>query len=357
MPKVSVIIPVYNTAPYLRRCLDSVVAQTLRDIEIICVNDATTDNAGEILREYVSRDERIKIIEFTENRGVSVARNIGIDIAKGEYIGFVDSDDYIDLSFYETLYRKAVQSSVEVVKGNIQLIDYASGETIISKFYDINDQIRKSKAYFYHSFTTAIYKLGFIHKNNIRFPESIGRFEDPYFSIKVAIYAKHLVIADNVNYYYTKHAQSETSKDTTPINAVEYIDAAKRILEFINTAMISNMHHHIVYDFVLTQILGLLTNDNKIVVVIKKRFGYDWLLSSRTQTLEDLPKTLRWISTAPKRIATTALNILLENKVITTDIMVCYKLFNKFRVQIMREHITKLRKNILSSDFKSYVIV
>ena len=81
--------------------------QTLSDIEIICVNDCSTDNSFEILKEYASKDDRIKLIDFKENKGAAVARNTGIDEAKGEYIGFVDSDDFIDLDFYEKLYKEA----------------------------------------------------------------------------------------------------------------------------------------------------------------------------------------------------------------------------------------------------------
>ena len=91
MPKVSVIIPVYNTENYLRKCLDSVINQTLDDIEIICINDCSTDNSLNILKEYASKDERIKIIEFKENKGASVARNTGIAESNGEYIGFLIS--------------------------------------------------------------------------------------------------------------------------------------------------------------------------------------------------------------------------------------------------------------------------
>lgn len=106
MSKVSVIIPVYNTEKFLRKCLDSVCNQTLQDIEIICINDCSTDGSSEILREYAGKDNRIKLIELFENGGAAKARNIGIDIAHGEYIGFVDSDDFVDLDFYEKLYKK-----------------------------------------------------------------------------------------------------------------------------------------------------------------------------------------------------------------------------------------------------------
>ena len=102
MPKVSIIIPVYNTAPYLRECLDSVVNQTLKDIEIIIVDDGSTDGSTEICKEYAAKDCRIKLL-IQENQGVVVARNSGISLASAPYVGFVDSDDYIELDMYEEL--------------------------------------------------------------------------------------------------------------------------------------------------------------------------------------------------------------------------------------------------------------
>ena len=121
MSKVSVIIPVYNTEKFLRKCLDSVCNQTLQDIEIICINDCSTDGSLEILREYAGKDNRIKLIELLENCGAAKARNIGIDIAEGEYLGFVDSDDFIDLDFYKKLYGKAKETDADAVKGKLYL--------------------------------------------------------------------------------------------------------------------------------------------------------------------------------------------------------------------------------------------
>ena len=95
MPKVSVIIPVYNVEKYLRQCLDSVINQTLKDIEIICVDDGSTDNCPNILDEYAAKDARIKIIH-KKNEGYGKAMNVGISHASGEYIGIVEPDDYID---------------------------------------------------------------------------------------------------------------------------------------------------------------------------------------------------------------------------------------------------------------------
>ena len=115
MPKVSVIIPVYNVENYLRQCLDSVVNQTLSDIEIICVDDGSTDNSGKILDEYATKDSRIKVIH-KENGGYGKAMNVGLDNAIGEYIGIVEPDDYIALDMYETLYNIAKEKDLDFSK-------------------------------------------------------------------------------------------------------------------------------------------------------------------------------------------------------------------------------------------------
>lgn len=103
MAKISIIVPVYNTEKFLEKCLNSLINQTLKDIEIICINDGSTDKSLQILEKFANKDKRIQIINQT-NSGLSVARNIGIKKAKGEYIGFVDSDDWVDLNFFEQLY-------------------------------------------------------------------------------------------------------------------------------------------------------------------------------------------------------------------------------------------------------------
>ena len=113
--KISVIVPVYNTAPYLKRCLDSILHQTLKDIEIICINDGSTDHSKDILKTYAKKDKRIVLIDFEKNKGVAAARNEGMKHAKGKFIGFVDSDDFIDEKHFENLYRH--RKKADIVKG------------------------------------------------------------------------------------------------------------------------------------------------------------------------------------------------------------------------------------------------
>lgn len=113
MAKISVIIPVYNVEKYLRECLDSVVNQTLKDIEIICVNDGSTDNSLEILKEYEKQDSRIKIID-KKNEGAGAARNLGLKSATGDYVIFFDSDDYMDITALEKLYQNITDTNADI---------------------------------------------------------------------------------------------------------------------------------------------------------------------------------------------------------------------------------------------------
>ena len=115
MPKVSVVIPVYNVEKYLRQCMDSVVNQTLREMEIIAVDDGSTDSSGAILDEYAAADPRVKVIHKA-NGGYGIGMNTGFDAATGEYIGIVESDDYADPEMFETLYNRAKLYDLDVVK-------------------------------------------------------------------------------------------------------------------------------------------------------------------------------------------------------------------------------------------------
>ena len=113
MAKVSVIVPVYNTEKYLRCCLNSIITQTLQDIEIVCVNDGSTDSSLKILQEYAAKDKRIKIIN-QENKGLSAARNAGLKVATADYISFIDSDDFVHLTFLERLYNAIQDTNCDI---------------------------------------------------------------------------------------------------------------------------------------------------------------------------------------------------------------------------------------------------
>ena len=139
MKKFSIIIPVYNVERYLSKSLDSVINQTLKDIEIICIDDGSTDNSLRILNEYAAKDSRIIIIK-QENHGQGIARNKGVDIANGQYVLFVDPDDWIEENTLDVLYKKFTDSGVDVIFFDYKKINEYSGE---EKLYTFAKEIKK----------------------------------------------------------------------------------------------------------------------------------------------------------------------------------------------------------------------
>ena len=226
MLKVSVIIPVYNVAPYLKRCLDSLCNQTLKDIEIILIDDCSTDGSLNILKDYASKDERLKLITLSQNQGAAVARNKGLEIAKGEYIGFVDPDDTIDLNFYEELYKKAKETNADIVKCEI-VQNFPDGTILKGNMNKLI--IEKSKFYFIYEFTSAIYRASLIFENNITFPAEVRKAQDVVFLNKVVLKAKSVELIDNVYYHYFRR---EGSLDADKIS-IDKIEAGLRAYECI----------------------------------------------------------------------------------------------------------------------------
>lgn len=131
-PKISIIIPIFNVEKYIHRCIDSIINQTLHDIEIILVDDKSPDKCPQICDEYAQKDKRVKVIHKNKNEGLGFARNSGMAVAKGKFIAFVDSDDYIDPTMYQNLYELAEQGSFDVVYSEFNTTQYP-GFTIINK--------------------------------------------------------------------------------------------------------------------------------------------------------------------------------------------------------------------------------
>ena len=144
MVKISVVVPVYNVGVYLEKCLDSLLAQTLDDIEILCINDGSTDNSLEILQKYAQKDERIKIFD-KENEGQGVGRNIGIKNATGEFIAFVDPDDWVELDMYEKMYAQAKKLDSQVVFCDYKKVQEWDGKATTPHIFRKAVSLTKSK--------------------------------------------------------------------------------------------------------------------------------------------------------------------------------------------------------------------
>ncbi|MFA5602244.1 MAG: glycosyltransferase family 2 protein [Bacilli bacterium] len=170
MPKISVIIPVYNTEKYLDKCLKTIINQTFKNIEIIIVNDGSTDNSQKIIDKYKEKDSRIKAYSI-KNSGAGGARNYGLDRAKGDYIGFIDSDDWINLKMYEKLYNKAIETNADIVTCYMK---YCIGPIKVMRYkdYKINDNNSSTNIVrFIPSPVNRLYKKHLFEK--VKFPENI----------------------------------------------------------------------------------------------------------------------------------------------------------------------------------------
>ena len=242
-PKVSIIIPCYNVERYVRECVESVLNQSLRDIEIIIVNDGSTDGTGEILREFANKDKRIILIT-QENGGYGVAVNNGIAKASGEYIGIVESDDFINLTMYEKLYAKAKQSGAEVVKCNFFVYDSKSVEknhTFNPKFQDLNlapdgafnPREEFQQIFFFHASVWAnLYESKFI--KGLKFFESTKVYQDLPFAMEVLAKAKTMAIIKEPLYHYRMEInQGNSTQFITPerlMQMVQMTDEALKVL-------------------------------------------------------------------------------------------------------------------------------
>lgn len=217
--KVSVIIPVYNAERYLIPCLDSLISQTLEACEFIFVNDGSKDQSGQIIENYSKFDPRIKVIH-QENKGVSMARNAGLQAAVGEFIGFVDADDYIETDMYGTLYNVAVESNCDVVISNFE--SEIEGHKVITRYsFPLHTILareyieREILTYFLKSdhLNTAcnkLYKRKVIHDNDLRFPEKVALGEDGLFNIQFFRHALSAIYIDYTGYHYREVVGSAT---------------------------------------------------------------------------------------------------------------------------------------------------
>jgi len=255
MQKVSVIIPVHNSEVHLAQCLESVCSQTLRELEIICVNDFSTDKSFLILQESAKKDPRIKLINLLQNKGAAFARNIGIENATGEYLGFVDSDDFIEQNFYEKLYKKAVETNADTVKGNIRIFCPKTNSITNDAWIDINEIVKQHKANFCFAFTSAIFRTSLIKENSIKFLEGLIHFEDPFFTINAALFYKKLEVIDDVFYYYVNNPNSASRKEIGLNHIESLIAGTARVLDLLDQKCSDKTHYIIVFNFLLEQVL------------------------------------------------------------------------------------------------------
>ena len=235
-PLISVIIPVWNPGLVISRCIESLQHQTLKEIEMIFIDDRGTDNSMDNVRVAAKEDPRIRILENDTNMGAGPSRNRGIEVACGEYLSFVDPDDYVAANFLNLLYTEAKAKSSDIVKGSV--IRKNENGTVFPKETDLNQEIRKGYTkghslycYFTYEHQSALYRREFILSNHIRYGAS-SRAQDNTFLLKACAQVKQFSIVNNAHYFFC--ARRKSSMHT--INATNlqgYLIAVNEQIDFI----------------------------------------------------------------------------------------------------------------------------
>lgn len=305
MEKISIIIPIYNSEKYLSRCLESVINQTYRNIEIVCINDGSKDNSLKILREYKEKDDRIVIID-KKNAGVSMARNDGIKKSTGKYIAFVDSDDWIESDAIETLYATLIEKNVDVVRANYNINFEYDKNAFKGDLLYLANQLYKTEDVCFSTLvidrlidgTIPCYLCLLLIKRECVLKTSLLKsdiqlMEDSVFYIELLTKIKNIYFLEKPIYHYYYNMNSCTKSDEYYIrnmyNIVRVNSYIKEILinsSFNDEKRIRRMnavHANIILNYIFTMYkegklkkvelkneLDKLYNDKKILNIIKE---------------------------------------------------------------------------------------
>lgn len=233
--KISIIIPVFNAEKYLGECLDSVLSQSIKDIEVLCIDHGSTDNSYGVMEKYASLDARVKIFSISnEKRGAGAPRNVGLENAKGKYIHFLDPDDWVTKDGYEKLYIAAEENNLDLLLFKIMpyindtgrtftnpAFEFISIHNLEGKIFNIND-LGKDILDLSGSSVNKLIRQDFIKKINARFPEGIFS-QDHAFTFQLYLNAKRISFINDYFYYYRQHPSSVTAK--TGKKQFDYITA------------------------------------------------------------------------------------------------------------------------------------
>lgn len=235
--EVSVIIPVFNTGKYLNKCINSIINQTIKNIEIICVNDCSTDNSLEILQDFAKKDNRIKVIDLKENKGVSNARNTGIDLAEGKYLYLIDSDDWIDENYLEEMIKKINEVNSDIII-NANFVNEYDDESkkayskfnFLTKDFEVFDS-KTVQRFFPPVIWTRLYKRNYLNKYKFRFPMVKCGAEDIYFAYACDLMQEKSYIFKGPYHHYSQH---QTSAMHLKERGFHYIESFKHLYKFLN---------------------------------------------------------------------------------------------------------------------------
>ena len=236
-PTVSIIVPVYNVKDYLSRCMDSLISQTLQDLEIIVIDDGSTDGSSSILDSYSIKDDRVKVIHI-ENGGVARARNIGLDNAKGEFIGFVDSDDFVESQMFEILLKVALETESDFVQCKFDIV--GDNSTVYSSFNNkettvIDNQKKIVELFFDDIIDASVWNKLYNRSalSQMRFPIDWAFAEDFSLNVQVALKCRRIALINDVLYHYYSRGNSVSHEEISDrhLKGFSMYDFAKKQLK------------------------------------------------------------------------------------------------------------------------------
>jgi len=249
---ISVIVPIYNVEKYLSKCIESIINQTYKDLEIILVNDGSLDNCPRICDEYAKKDNRIKVIH-KENGGVSTARNIGLDKALGDYIFFVDSDDYLDLRMIEVLYNNMKKYKADISMCNYIRVDnydvkVSNNEEQIEIYSNIQalNRLYKDTYTFHEDYALFIAPWNKLYKkelfDNLRYP--IGKIYEDGATIYKVLYKSNKIVHTNQILYYYYQSPNSISRKKFDKTRLDRLDAFKGQMEFYKDKGLNELYFY-----------------------------------------------------------------------------------------------------------------
>lgn len=289
LPKISIIVPVYKVEQYLRRCLDSIVAQTFTDWECILIDDGSPDNCGPICDEYAANDKRFKVIH-QENKGVSAARNAGLDAAKGEWIGFVDSDDWVEPVYIAELVDKSQKSNYSLIYFSFNMIKESTMEQNLMKdfkvYYDekiLKDLILNETKIDFLGYTwNKFFSNRIIKELNLRFIEGLNYREDSLFTLQFLQNKQTVGFINKALYNYRIIQTSLTYRRKKIEDYVDYIkklideyrksENLKKIISFMLLSECS--YDFFTVDKINSKVLLPIIKMSKIIIIQMNEVGY-----------------------------------------------------------------------------------
>lgn len=212
-PKVSVIVPVYNTEKYLRKCLDSLVGQSLQAVEVVAVDDGSKDSSGAILDEYKEKYPDKFVVVHKENGGQASARNLALTMCRGEYIGFLDSDDFVKEQMFERMYRVAKEQDADYVACGYTDITYQDDKEVILQEYVASKPAKENRDMFFGALVSPflhLYKKELFDESGVMFPEKYI-YEDTAFYLNLIPYVKRIVTIEESLSFRVRHSNSTTT--------------------------------------------------------------------------------------------------------------------------------------------------